>query len=458
MKRIFVALLGVILSLSAVQWDIEQIPNLSGKHRLFPILTLDNQGYPCILFNEEHASLNLARNATGEWIITEVAQGFINDFYSLDLDLEGNIFLAYECVMGEQDPDIFFACDTGGEFVAVNLTNAPGYQTVPIIRLDNEDNPYLLYADAPVDSSELFFGPIDSEGLHAEQIVDNLWPWFIWGYDFCFDADNVPHVIYIGDNDNYLWHAFSDQSVTEWTSQEIHSHESGWPMVVRDASGALHVAYEDLLGGRGRIHYLTNHSGAWEDELVSDNAPPAGGNARPCVALDPPGNPYTAFICMDNDWSMDMHYACKAADTWVEEAVTSVPGQDEWPGWEHYFAIDDQGYGHLVYHAEDEDTVWQVYYAKSTAPLAVVESPIEAKPFDLRVRGSTVHFSLPEASLIRLDLYDAAGRRIERLAQGSYPAGEHSISINSTGLSAGVYFVRAEIGGQSASAKFVLTR
>jgi len=457
MRRVFVALFGVILSLWAVQWDIEEIPNLSGKHRLFPILTLDNQGYPCILFNEEHSSLNLACNASGEWIVTEVAQGFINDFYSLDIDSAGNIFLAYECVMGEQDPDIFFACDTGGEFVPVNLTNDPGMQTVPIIRLDNEDNPYLLYINVPVDEGELFFGHIDSEGLHAEQIVDNLWPWFYWGYDFCFDADNIPHVLYAGDNEYHLWHAFSDQSHMEWTKEEIHSHDSGWPMVVEDAAGALHVAYEDLLGGRGRIHYLTNHSGAWSDELVSDNAPPAGGNERPSIALDPQGNPHMGFICVDDDWTKDMHYACKSADAWVEEAVTSVPERLEWPGWEHYFAIDDQGYGHLVYHAEDEDTVWQVYYAKSKAPLAVVESPVEAKPFDLEVRGSAVHFSLPEASLIRLDLYDAAGRRVERLASGNYEAGDHSIPINSAELPTGVYFVRAEINGQSASVKFVFT-
>jgi hypothetical protein len=71
-----------------------------------------------------------------------------------------------------------------------------------------------------------------------------------------------------------------------------------------------------------------------------------------------------------------------------------------------------------------------------------------------------VHFTVAEAGRVRLSLYDVAGRLIERLADGPFPAGEHDVrwSAQAHGrrLPGGIYFVRMETGGRVWSRKLVL--
>lgn len=64
-------------------------------------------------------------------------------------------------------------------------------------------------------------------------------------------------------------------------------------------------------------------------------------------------------------------------------------------------------------------------------------------------RGQTeILFGLPTASYVRLSLYDAAGRLIERIVDGDRAAGYHVMEYRRP-LSAGVYFLRieADVGG-----------
>jgi hypothetical protein len=67
-----------------------------------------------------------------------------------------------------------------------------------------------------------------------------------------------------------------------------------------------------------------------------------------------------------------------------------------------------------------------------------------------------VEFYLPNAGNVMLDLYDASGRRVERIVQGRFPAGKHQVPIK-TGLTLGVYFVKGRIEDEVASGKFVVT-
>jgi len=469
MKRIALMVLAGVLALSAVEWDIEEITDEADLWSTDPILVLDAQWHPHILFTQwnEEVHIKVASHDTDLWIIDDVAtvSEYFMPYYSIDVDIEGNIFVAYFDWAGMANVDIFVASDEEGEFASVNVTDDEAFQVAPVMKLDQDGVPRMLYAEANAvdDTMRLFYGWVDEEGLHGELVAENMYQDEYLGYDLVYEQGPIimPHVFYIGDDD-HLWHTTSGESA--WIAEPLNELSSEYPSAVADPLGSFHVAY-DVEGSS--IHYITNMTGAWQDELVSDLGDPEGGNERPSLALEIVyggylgiGNPHVVWMHADADWWYDLYYAGKTTGAWSpEEPVTSTPEKDELPGYGRYFAVDVEGYGHLVFCAEDEDGVTQIYYAKSKEPLisGIAERPAEINPFDLEVRGSTIHFSLPEASSIRLNLYDAAGRRVRSLTSGVYESGEHSVPINQAELSAGVYFVHLESNNRQASVKFVIT-
>jgi len=70
---------------------------------------------------------------------------------------------------------------------------------------------------------------------------------------------------------------------------------------------------------------------------------------------------------------------------------------------------------------------------------ASFEVSISPNPFKER---TTVRFVLPEASVIRIGLYNALGQEVTLLSSGSLPAGEHRIDLPATGLPIGAYTLR----------------
>ncbi len=72
-------------------------------------------------------------------------------------------------------------------------------------------------------------------------------------------------------------------------------------------------------------------------------------------------------------------------------------------------------------------------------------------------KGSTeISFSLPKAENVRLAVYDAQGRLVKILAEGTRTAGKHQVSVS--GLENGVYFYRLVAGRTSFTRRMVVTK
>ena len=74
-----------------------------------------------------------------------------------------------------------------------------------------------------------------------------------------------------------------------------------------------------------------------------------------------------------------------------------------------------------------------------------------------------LHFSLPTAGHVELDLYSVSGRRVRSLASGWFAAGEHVVPwhrVNDAGeaLGSGVYFVRLRGEGIDRTQKLIVAR
>jgi len=71
---------------------------------------------------------------------------------------------------------------------------------------------------------------------------------------------------------------------------------------------------------------------------------------------------------------------------------------------------------------------------------------------------TTIRFTLPEASTIRLLIYNIDGQQIRKLEKGRLTAGLHKIKINADGLTSGIYFYEVQSATQVARDQFLLVK
>jgi hypothetical protein len=97
--------------------------------------------------------------------------------------------------------------------------------------------------------------------------------------------------------------------------------------------------------------------------------------------------------------------------------------------------------------------------AGGTLPVRFALHVAQPNPFR---STTTIRFDLPVASAVRLDVFDTQGRRVQTLADRTYPAGFHAVTWQPARgengrLGPGVYFCRLEAGAFHARRKVVLT-
>jgi hypothetical protein len=54
--------------------------------------------------------------------------------------------------------------------------------------------------------------------------------------------------------------------------------------------------------------------------------------------------------------------------------------------------------------------------------------------------STTIEFSLPQKSAVKLTVYNIIGKKVAELVNGNYEAGNYSIKFDARGLSSGIYF------------------
>jgi hypothetical protein len=73
------------------------------------------------------------------------------------------------------------------------------------------------------------------------------------------------------------------------------------------------------------------------------------------------------------------------------------------------------------------------------APFSCLFGPVTPNPVQ---RTATLSFALPRGGDVRLELFDVAGRRVRSLQSGMLEAGSHVRTLDTNGLSSGVYLAR----------------
>ncbi|MEX2600712.1 MAG: zinc-dependent metalloprotease [Balneolaceae bacterium] len=77
-------------------------------------------------------------------------------------------------------------------------------------------------------------------------------------------------------------------------------------------------------------------------------------------------------------------------------------------------------------------------------------------PFSPSESGTTIEFSIPTESRVRVELYSISGRRVRTLFYDQLTAGTHRIPIQADGLASGVYIYQVQTDSHAESKKMIL--
>ena len=97
------------------------------------------------------------------------------------------------------------------------------------------------------------------------------------------------------------------------------------------------------------------------------------------------------------------------------------------------------------------------------APLAAGQPPPLPPQPHLTPDEAQFRVDLPTAALVRVTVFDVAGRLVQRVAEGRFVAGVHNVTWDGTDTGvgrarAGVYFCRVSIAGRDFHRAIVMTR
>jgi hypothetical protein len=102
-------------------------------------------------------------------------------------------------------------------------------------------------------------------------------------------------------------------------------------------------------------------------------------------------------------------------------------------------------------------TIEQVVGGTESPMLPTVYSLDQNYPNPFQI-ATTIHYGLPNASLVELAIYDVQGRLAAKPAQATQPAGYYHVQLEADDLSPGIYFYRLTAGDFVATRKMVLVK
>ena len=110
----------------------------------------------------------------------------------------------------------------------------------------------------------------------------------------------------------------------------------------------------------------------------------------------------------------------------------------------------------LLLDAYYRESIWgPAQGIEGTVPF--IESGIAVSPNPLFSTGK-VNFSLSEPCMAVLSIYDVSGRLIDTLVNTELAGGDYSINVDAAGMTAGVYMVRLQAGGNISTGRFILLK
>ena len=109
----------------------------------------------------------------------------------------------------------------------------------------------------------------------------------------------------------------------------------------------------------------------------------------------------------------------------------------------------------FVAHDSIKGVITSVVNVEEDAPTAFAVAQNSPNPFN---PATTISFSIAEAGNVAIDVFNVAGQKVDTIADEFMGAGNHTVSWDGSGFSAGVYFYTVKSGDFSRTMKMTLLK
>lgn len=304
---------GWTLNMGGSSWFAYQVDNQSGEYvqtlvdskststqAIFPFLSTDSLGFYHLVWRDLAKSETVFYRTNNPLTRALVKKGFSGAHAHepiLDLTSDDIAHVITEA-------DSCSGCSGGSNLYDEGLT-ATAERAGPVISLPRDTN--------------------DSTGVQQ--------------FSSTVTADDARHLVFSmrlaapADNQRLIYYSTRAPGSMTWSAPvSITGHEDnyqGWPAIVADPAGKLHVVYSS---GDYGIYYVSNAGGAWSAPLrINDQNQVA--DAIPSLAIDPNGRLHVAFqrFTPSADGTViSLHYTTNAYDpeNWLDPAPEVLTGLD----------------------------------------------------------------------------------------------------------------------------------
>jgi hypothetical protein len=235
----------------------------------------------------------------------------------------------------------------------------------------------------------------------------------------------------------------------------------GDPTIISTAAGGAQSVFAADLDGDGDTDVLSASSGddeiAWYENAPGANLPVELAHFTAATSGDAVTLRWST-TSEENNAGFDVE---RSTDGETFTAIGFEPGVGTTEEAQSYRFVDREApfAMTLFYRLRQVDTDGTFEYSPvvevEVTPSAVALLPVAPNPVSVSAR---IRYELPEATAVRLQVFDLLGRRVAMLADGEKPAGRHEVSWQSAGLASGTYFVRLQAGSTAQTQMLRLVR
>lgn len=369
--------------------------------------------------------------------------------------------------------EIFYKNSTDGGLTwnaNVRLTNEANVSTLPSITVsgtvvivfwnDTRDGNYEIYAKRSTDNGVTWGADTrltnnSAQSIQASGVISGQTVHVAW-----HDARNGPEEIYYkrSTDGGAVWEA--DVRITS------NAGVSWFPSI--DAEGGdVFISWVELGDGNPEIYSIrsTNNGSVWDLPLRQTNNPAV--SIRPVISVS--GNNVHLTWQDDTDGNEEIYYSYstdRGLNFSAALRLTNDTAESVYP----CHTVSESGI-HVVWR-EFRAGNWEVYYKRNpSGNLVTLHNNSSVSPLFYSLKqnypnpfnpATSIEFSLPQASYVKLVVYDMKGREIETIVSSDLAAGVYSVEwgvmSRTTSYASGIYFYKLIAEGFTETRKMILIK